>query len=95
LDSVHFKFNVFHWHVSDDNSWPLGSKTYPNFAAKASFSAAEVYSPADLALVVQHARERGILVVLEWDMPAHARSWGLGYPATCTSYPWGQPGGLA
>ena len=50
------------------------------------------YSHDDLRYVVEHARLRGIRVVPEFDTPAHASSWNVGYPGTtifcgCTEQP--------
>lgn len=95
LDAMSYhKFNVLHWHISDDNSFPLFSKAFPNFANVSSFSQREVYRTNDIATIKKAARERGITIMFEWDMPAHARSWGKAYPNTTTHYPWGQPGCL-
>jgi N-acetyl-beta-hexosaminidase len=46
----------------------------------------------DLRYVVEYARLRGIRVIPEFDSPAHASSWNVGYPGTtifcgCTEQP--------
>ena len=56
------KFNVLHWHVVDDNSWPLVSQKYPLFSEKGAFSPREVYNAADAATIIKHANDRGIIV---------------------------------
>ncbi|KAM9969361.1 hypothetical protein ACTFIR_001195 [Dictyostelium discoideum] len=74
------KFNVFHWHAVDSQSFPLTSTTFPKIT-KGSWSSQEVYSTRDIKEIIQHAKEHGIRVELEIDMPGHAYSWGIGYPS--------------
>jgi hexosaminidase len=38
------------------------------------------YSHADISSIVDYAHARGIRLVPEFDMPAHATVWGAGYP---------------
>eukprot|EP01138_Halocafeteria_seosinensis_P008853 gb/GECG01009049.1/.p1 GENE.gb/GECG01009049.1/~~gb/GECG01009049.1/.p1 ORF type:complete len:482 (+),score=46.27 gb/GECG01009049.1/:1-1446(+) len=81
LDSMSFvKYNVLHWHLTDDQSWPLKSDKYPNFTKKAAYRPGTVYDHGDVEDIVNYAFERGIMVIPEIDMPAHASSWGLAYP---------------
>ncbi len=72
LDSMMLgKINVFHWHMIDDDSWPLDIKAYPDLAEKAAFSKREIYSMADVKKIVEYAAVRGITVVPEIEGPAH------------------------
>ena len=41
------------------------------------------FSKDDIAGVVEYARNRGIRVILEMDVPGHTRSWGLVCSLTC------------
>ena len=85
IDSLPYaKMNVLHWHMSDDQSFPLVSKTHPKLSA-GSYSAVERYEQADIAEVVEYARLRGVRVMVEFDMPGHASSWCAGYPEVCPS----------
>lgn len=72
------KLNVFHWHISDDQGFPLESKTYPLLHEKGSNGL--YYTQEQVRQVIQYAHDRGIRVVPEFDMPCHTTSWFVGYP---------------
>uniref|UniRef100_A0A914VJP8 Beta-hexosaminidase A n=1 Tax=Plectus sambesii TaxID=2011161 RepID=A0A914VJP8_9BILA len=74
------KFNVFHWHMVDSESFPYDSTTFPNLAAKGAYTPKHIYRQADVKRVVDFARLRGIRVVVEFDTPGHTGAWGLGQP---------------
>ncbi|KAF9410016.1 hypothetical protein BGZ94_001784 [Podila epigama] len=69
------KLNVFHWHITDTQSWPLEIKKHPQMT-KDAYSAREVYSQKDIAYVIKYGRERGVRVIAELDIPGHsAAGW--------------------
>lgn len=75
------KLNVMHWHVVDSESFPAGSKRYPELAEEGAYRFPEAaYSTDDMQAIVEYARERGIRVMPEFDVPGHG-SWGAGMPS--------------
>ncbi len=72
------KLNVFHWHLSDDQGFRVESRRYPRLQELGSDG--EFYTQAQIREIVAYARDRGIRVVPEFDMPGHATSWFIGYP---------------
>jgi hypothetical protein len=76
LDSMAvMKANVLHWHILDDPAWPMESAAFPAATAPGStgpYSSVAVYSVADQARVARYAWERGVAVLLEYDVPASA-----------------------
>ncbi|WJX88621.1 Beta-hexosaminidase 1 [Trifolium repens] len=73
------KLNVLHWHIIDEQSFPLEIPTYPNLW-KGSYTTSERYTVEDAYEIVNFAKMRGINVMAEIDVPGHAESWGAGYP---------------
>ncbi len=73
------KLNVFHWHLSDDQGFRIESKRYPRLHLLGSDGM--YYTQAQAREVIEYARNRGIRVVPEFDIPAHATAWYIGYPA--------------
>jgi hexosaminidase len=76
MESV--KLNVLHWHLSDDQGFRVESKTFPLLQQKGSDGL--YYTQDQIRHVIDYARDRGIRVVPEFDMPCHTTSWFVGYP---------------
>ena len=72
------KMNVLHWHLSDDQGFRAESRRYPKLQGMGSDG--RYYTQVEMREVVEYARERGIRVIPEFDMPGHSRSWFPGYP---------------
>jgi hexosaminidase len=72
------KLNVFHWHLSEDQGFRAESKTYPLLTGKGSNGL--FYTQNDMREIIAYARDRGIRVVPEFDMPCHTTAWFVGYP---------------
>jgi len=73
------KLNVLHWHLSDDQGFRVESKKFPRLAQYGSDGL--YYTQTEIREVVTYARNRGVRIVPEFDMPGHATSWLPGYPA--------------
>lgn len=72
------KLNVFHWHLSDDQGFRVESKRFPRLHALGSDGL--YYTQDEVRAVVRYARDRGIRVVPEFDIPGHSTAWFVGYP---------------
>lgn len=72
------KLNVFHWHLTEDQGFRIESKIYPKLTADGSDGL--FYTQEDARELVRYARERGIRVVPEFEMPGHSTAWLVAYP---------------
>ncbi len=72
------KLNVFHWHLSDDQGFRVESLRFPKLQQRASDGL--YYTQDQVRHVVAYARDRGIRVVPEFDMPGHSTAWFAAYP---------------
>ncbi|GAB6022838.1 hypothetical protein CHUAL_006933 [Chamberlinius hualienensis] len=79
LDAMAYnKFNVLHWHITDDQSFPYVSHKYPSLSNKSAFAIRLLYERDDVDQIINYAAERGIRVIPEFDTPGHTESWGRG-----------------
>ena len=63
LDAMSYnKLNRLHWHIVDDNSWPLQSLTFPLFTLGA-YEPAAISTHQDIKELAEYAFERGIRVI--------------------------------
>jgi len=72
------KLNVFHWHLSEDQGFRIESKVFPLLQEKGSDGL--YYTQDQVRGIIEYARDRGIRVIPEFDMPGHATAWFVGYP---------------
>jgi len=71
------KLNVFHWHITDSDSFPMYMPSHPKLSQFGAFSAEETYSQSDVEEIVNYAILRGIKIIPEVDAPSHTGSWAL------------------
>ncbi len=77
------KFNVFHWHLSENQGFRIESKLFPKLQELGSDG--QYYTQDQAREVIAYARARGIRVIPEFDMPGHATAWFVGYPGLASA----------
>lgn len=72
------KLNVLHLHLTEDQGFRVESKRFPRLHELGSDE--EYLTQDELREIVSYARDRGIRIVPEFDMPGHTTSWLVGHP---------------
>lgn len=72
------KMNVFHWHLSENQGFRVESKKFPKLHEMGSDGL--YYSQDEIHSLIEYARDRGVRVVPEFDVPGHSTAWFVGYP---------------
>jgi hexosaminidase len=72
------KLNVLHLHLADDQGFRIESRKFPKLQEMGSDG--HYYTQAQMTELIAYARDRGIRIVPEIDMPGHVTSWCVGYP---------------
>jgi hexosaminidase len=72
------KMNVMHLHLSEYQGFRVESKKFPKLHEMGSNGS--YYTQDQIKELIAYARDRGIRVMPEFDMPGHATSWFAGYP---------------
>lgn len=87
---AHYKFNTFHWHLTDDEGWRIEIKSLPELTSVGAYRGTQTrlepqyshladvyggyYSQEEIKEVIAYAEERGINVIPEIDIPGHCRA---------------------
>jgi hexosaminidase len=75
IDAMFYnKMSILHWHISDDDSFPMTIVSEPEFSQAGKLGGS--YSPSEIKSVINYAKIRGVRVVPEINTPAHTQSWG-------------------
>ena len=67
-------------HITDDQSFPIESLSVPELSAKGSYGPKYTYTHDDIHNLAAYATARGVMLVPEFDMPAHSSAWRAGVP---------------
>lgn len=85
------KFNRLHIHMTDAQSWPLEVPALPELTQNGAYYPGLYYTTQDLQDIQSYAQQRGVEVILEFDMPGHTSIVGRAYPNLIAAYdasPW-------
>jgi hexosaminidase len=90
-----YKFNTFHWHLTEDQGWRIEIKKYPKLTEIGAWRTEKdgtryggFYTQDDIRDIVEYAGQRYITIVPEIELPGHARAALAAYPEySCTGGP--------
>ena len=88
IDSLaEYKYNVFHFHLTDDQGWRIEIPGWPKLTTVGSRSAVGMddckncyYTLDEYADIVAYADQRHIMLIPEIDTPGHVRAAQASYP---------------
>src|SRR2546427_1795871 len=72
------KLNVLHWHLTEDQGFRVESQKFPKLHTLGSDGL--FYTQDQVREIITYARDRGIRVMPEFDIPGHSTSWLVSYP---------------
>jgi hexosaminidase len=81
------KLNILHWHISDSQSFPYESRSYPELATKGAYHPKRIYTVQEIERVINEAYRRGIRVIPEIDMPGHTNAIAKSHPEVMAQCP--------
>ena len=71
-----YKINYFHWHLTDNPAWRIECKVYPQLNdaqfQRQGRDCGKFYTYDEIRELIAYAKERGITVMPEIDMPGHS-----------------------
>jgi len=83
IASMH-KFNIFHWHLTEDQGWRAEIKSYPLLTEVGAYRGkshyGNYYTQEQMREVVKYATEHHMTVIPEIEMPGHALAALTAYP---------------
>lgn len=96
---AYYKFNVLHWHLTDDQGWRIEIKRYPKLTKIGAWRKEAdgsiyggFYSQEDIKEIVKYAKSRYLTIVPEIEMPGHCTASLAAYPEnSCTGGPFEVP----
>jgi hexosaminidase len=84
---AYYKFNILHWHLTDDQGWRIEIKKYPQLTKVGAWRKEAdgsiyggYYSQEDIREIVSYAQSRYITIVPEIEMPGHCIASLASYP---------------
>ena len=81
------KMNVLHWHISDSQSFPYATSSFPELATKGAYHPKRIYTVKDVQTVIRAAYLRGIRVIPEIDLPGHTNAIAKSHPEVMSHCP--------
>ena len=86
-----YKFNVFHWHLTDHQGWRIQIEGLPNLTEIGAWhvpSKGGYYTPQDIREIIAYAKKRFVTIVPEIDVPYHSSALISSYPnISCFNLP--------
>lgn len=87
-----YKFNTFHWHLTEDQGWRIEIKKYPKLTELGAWRTEKdgsryggFYTQEEIKEVVAYAKKLHITIIPEIEMPGHSRAALAAYPElSCT-----------
>lgn len=72
-----YKINVFHWHLTENQSWRMESKIFPmlNDSINTTRMPGKFYTQEEAKELVEFCKQHQVMLIPEFDMPGHSAAF--------------------